>query len=80
MKDARPLIEDMEIEKRLDMAAVTRDAIKAVEETGIVFIDEIDKVLYPRRQFYRPRAFNRRRPRASFFVFVCDGTVARWIL
>lgn len=44
MKDARPLIEDMEIEKRLDMAAVTRDAIKAVEETGIVFIDEIDKV------------------------------------
>ena len=44
IKDARPLIEDMEIEKRLDMAQVTRDAIKAVEETGIVFIDEIDKV------------------------------------
>lgn len=44
IKDARPLIEDMEIEKRLDMAQVTRDAMKAVEETGIVFIDEIDKV------------------------------------
>lgn len=44
IKDARPLIEDMEIEKRLDMAQVTKDAIKAVEETGIVFIDEIDKV------------------------------------
>ena len=45
VKDARPLIEDMEIEKRLDMTAVTRDAIRAVEETGIVFIDEIDKVI-----------------------------------
>ncbi|CAN0022260.1 unnamed protein product [Ascophyllum nodosum] len=44
VKDARPLIEDMEIEKRLDMTAVTRDAIRAVEETGIVFIDEIDKI------------------------------------
>ncbi|CAM9463696.1 unnamed protein product [Scytosiphon promiscuus] len=44
IKDARPLIEDMEIEKRLDMAQVTRDAMKAVEETGIVFIDEIDKI------------------------------------
>ena len=38
------MIEDMEIEKRLDMTTVTRDAIRAVEETGIVFIDEIDKV------------------------------------
>ena len=37
----------MEIEKRLDMATVTRDAIRAVEETGIVFIDEIDKVRSP---------------------------------
>eukprot|EP00904_Undaria_pinnatifida_P008551 jgi/Undpi1/4826/HiC_scaffold_19.g08179.m1 len=44
IKDARPLIEDMEIEKRLDMTTVTRDAIRAVEETGIVFIDEIDKI------------------------------------
>lgn len=47
IKDARPLIEDMEIEKRLDMTTVTRDAIRAVEETGIVFIDEIDKVRPP---------------------------------
>lgn len=57
IKDARPLIEDMEIEKRLDMAQVTRDAIKAVEETGIVFIDEIDKVRghagKPRQSFRR---------------------------
>lgn len=45
VKDARPLIEDMEVEKRLDMSSVVREAIKAVEETGIVFIDEIDKVL-----------------------------------
>lgn len=70
MKDARPLIEDMEIEKRLDMAAVTRDAIKAVEETGIVFIDEIDKVLPVGRKFRRPRVLSRRPPRAFLLLLL----------
>lgn len=44
IKAARPVLEDMEIEKRLDMTQVTRLAIQAVEESGIVFIDEVDKV------------------------------------
>ena len=33
-----------EADKLLDQEAVTRDAITAVEQNGIVFIDEIDKV------------------------------------
>lgn len=44
IRAARPLMVDMEIERLLDMAAVTRLAIRAVEESGIVFIDEVDKV------------------------------------
>ena len=33
-----------EADKLLDQEAVTREAINAVEQNGIVFIDEIDKV------------------------------------
>ncbi len=44
VKDAyRPLI-DEESDKLVDQDAVVRDAIKLVEEEGIVFLDEIDKV------------------------------------
>lgn len=44
VKDAyRPLI-DEESDKLVDEEAITRDAIKLVEEEGIVFLDEIDKV------------------------------------
>lgn len=44
VKDAyRPLIDD-ESDKLVDQEAVVRDAIKLVEEEGIVFLDEIDKV------------------------------------
>jgi ATP-dependent HslUV protease ATP-binding subunit HslU len=38
------LLIDEEADKLLDPEAVTREAVRAVEETGIVFIDEIDKV------------------------------------
>ena len=42
--DARePLIAE-EADKLLDNDAVTRDAIEVVEQSGIVFIDEIDKI------------------------------------
>jgi len=44
VKDARPLIEEMELEKLLDMGDIKKEAITAVEESGIVFIDEIDKI------------------------------------
>jgi ATP-dependent protease HslVU (ClpYQ) ATPase subunit len=32
------------MEKLVDMSDVTREAIQSVEESGIVFIDEIDKI------------------------------------
>jgi ATP-dependent HslUV protease ATP-binding subunit HslU len=41
---AREVIKSQEIEKRLDMDAIIRIAIKRVEEHGIVFVDEIDKI------------------------------------
>lgn len=44
VKDARPLIEDNEAEKSMNMEAITREAIRAVEQDGIVVIDEIDKI------------------------------------
>jgi len=44
LKDARPIIEEVELEKLLDMGDIKKEAIKAVEESGIVFIDEIDKI------------------------------------
>jgi ATP-dependent HslUV protease ATP-binding subunit HslU len=42
--EARTLLEQEEAEKLIDMEAVTREAIARAENTGIVFIDEIDKV------------------------------------
>ena len=39
----RPLLEE-ESDKLIDQDMITREAIRAVEEDGIVFIDEIDKI------------------------------------
>lgn len=44
VKDARPLLQAEEADKLLDTDAVTRDAIDAVEQNGIVFLDEVDKI------------------------------------
>lgn len=44
ISEARPLIEEIELEKLMDMQDVTREAVQSVEENGIVFIDEIDKI------------------------------------
>ena len=38
------MIEEIELDKLLDMSDVTREAIKETEMNGIVFIDEIDKI------------------------------------
>lgn len=43
--EARPLIEDMEAERLLDDCDIPKEAIASVEENGIVFIDEIDKLV-----------------------------------
>lgn len=42
--DARLIIANEEAQKLIDMEAVQKEAIKRVEESGIIFIDEIDKV------------------------------------
>ncbi|HZW37769.1 MAG TPA: ATP-dependent protease ATPase subunit HslU [Ignavibacteriaceae bacterium] len=42
--EARALISQEEAAKLIDMEAVQREAIERVENSGIVFIDEIDKV------------------------------------
>jgi len=41
---ARRIIAQEEAQKLIDMDAVQREAIKRVQESGIVFIDEIDKI------------------------------------
>lgn len=42
--EAREIIIQEESNKLLDMDAVTREAVRRAEETGIIFIDEIDKI------------------------------------
>jgi len=42
--DARELIVQEEAEKLVDQANVAREAIERVEQSGIVFLDEIDKI------------------------------------
>lgn len=44
IRDAKKLMAQEEAEKLIDMDAVQRDAIQRVQESGIVFIDEIDKI------------------------------------
>jgi ATP-dependent HslUV protease ATP-binding subunit HslU len=42
--EARQVIVGEEIQKLIDMEKVVREAIRRVEESGIVFLDEIDKI------------------------------------
>ena len=42
--DARQVIHEQEIESLLDDEAIQEEAIRLAEETGMIFIDEIDKV------------------------------------
>ena len=42
--DARPLLEEAEMEALVSTEECTRDALKRVQDDGIVFIDEIDKI------------------------------------
>ena len=44
ISDARTIIAQEEAQKLIDMDAVQKEAIERVQESGIVFIDEIDKV------------------------------------
>lgn len=44
VSEARKILEQEEAQKLIDMDEVTRLAIQRTEQTGIVFIDEIDKI------------------------------------
>jgi len=44
IKEARKIFTEEEAHKLIDMETVQREAIQRVEESGIVFIDEIDKI------------------------------------
>lgn len=44
IKEARQIIVQEEAEKLIDMEAVQKEAVTKVQESGIVFIDEIDKI------------------------------------
>ncbi|UCF03957.1 MAG: ATP-dependent protease ATPase subunit HslU [bacterium] len=44
VEEAKKILIQEEKEKLVDMDRVTSRAVKAVEETGIIFIDEIDKI------------------------------------
>lgn len=45
ISEARPLVEEQEAEKFVNSEVITREAIAAAESDGIVFIDEIDKIV-----------------------------------
>ncbi|MCD6326441.1 ATP-dependent protease ATPase subunit HslU [bacterium] len=42
---AREILTQQELQRLVDMDSVVKDAIERVEETGIVFLDEIDKIV-----------------------------------
>ena len=48
ISEARKVIEDVELEKLLENVDLKKEAIQAVEESGIVFIDE----MYVRRKYF----------------------------
>lgn len=44
IKDARPYLIQEEAQKLIDMDEVHQEAVKRAEESGIIFLDEIDKI------------------------------------
>ena len=44
VKDSYKILVDEEADKLIDQEVITREAVEAVEQNGIVFLDEIDKV------------------------------------
>ncbi|MBN2328801.1 MAG: ATP-dependent protease ATPase subunit HslU [Candidatus Omnitrophica bacterium] len=45
VSEARPILVQEEAERLIDMDQIVSDAVDRVEQTGIVFLDEIDKVV-----------------------------------
>ncbi|WP_282580118.1 ATP-dependent protease ATPase subunit HslU [Natroniella sulfidigena] len=44
VKEARKILKEDEAQKLIDMDEVSREAISRVEESGVIFLDEIDKI------------------------------------
>ena len=47
VREARRILTDEEAHKLLDVDAIVEHAVKRAEESGVVFIDEIDKIVGP---------------------------------
>ena len=45
LKEAREILKSQEMQKLIDMEAIIREAQMKCEETGIIFVDEIDKIV-----------------------------------
>ncbi|MBM4169318.1 MAG: ATP-dependent protease ATPase subunit HslU [Ignavibacteria bacterium] len=54
IEEARTILTQDEADKLIDMEKVTREAIARVENSGIIFIDEIDKIASSRGQTHGP--------------------------
>jgi ATP-dependent HslUV protease ATP-binding subunit HslU len=50
VKEAREILTQQEARKLIDRASVIREAIQRAEQTGIIFLDEIDKIAGARSQ------------------------------
>jgi len=48
ISEARGIVLELELERLLEHVDLKKSAIKAVEESGVVFIDEIDKICSPK--------------------------------
>jgi ATP-dependent HslUV protease ATP-binding subunit HslU len=44
VKEAKEILQDQEAQKLIDIDEVNREAIERVEQSGIIFLDEIDKI------------------------------------
>lgn len=54
IEDARKILQQEEVSKLIDMDEVIREAVIRVEQSGIVFLDEIDKVASRRSHSHGP--------------------------
>lgn len=52
VSEARPLLEDAELERMFPPEDVVKEAVRVAEQDGIVFIDEIDKIVSSRSARY----------------------------
>ena len=54
IEDARKILQQEEVSKLIDMDEVIREAVTRVEQSGIVFLDEVDKVASRRSHSHGP--------------------------